>query len=96
MKKPIESDISEMMRKGPKGMNETPKPPVQSMGKHLVGVEFNPSKSNDVAKVKLAIADMMDYVAAAGKDPRCTSIAITKLEEAAMWAVKAMTKPERK
>ncbi|RLA60313.1 MAG: hypothetical protein DRQ89_13000 [Epsilonproteobacteria bacterium] len=64
-------------------------------GQHLVGISFNPGGHEQVNHIKTVVADLIDYVRANGKDPRCTSICIHQLEDAAMWGVKSVTKPER-
>lgn len=69
-------------------------------GEYRVGVTFNPSQNEVVADVKAKIAALIDDVGkiAADRDhpgARCASIAMTELESAAMWAVKAITKPAR-
>jgi hypothetical protein len=58
---------------------------------------FNPSGNDSVAHIKAHAAGMIDYLApiAADRDhpgARCASIAMTEIESAAMWAVKAVTK----
>lgn len=68
-------------------------------GKKLVRTEFNPGGYHSVDTIKHNIAECIDYVIEVkGKDgkpgTRAASIAITKLEEAAMWAVKAVTEEE--
>lgn len=71
----------------------------QSFGEQLVRTEFNPSGSPGVDFVKHEIAACIDKVRqvkpprsdAASAGTRAASIAITKLEEACMWAVKAIT-----
>lgn len=67
----------------------------QTEGEYRVGVSFNPDDNNDVAHIKRLSAELIDYVAALGRDPRCTALALTAFEEAAMWAVKSVTKPPR-
>lgn len=68
-------------------------------GQYLVGVSFNPSKNTTVDAVKNGIAEIIDTLVpirdARGAGGREAAIAITELEGAAMWAVKALTKPER-
>ena len=64
-------------------------------GEYLVGISFNPGGSEDVNTLKRMAADFIDYVREHGKDGRCTSLAVTKIESAAMWAVKSVTKPPR-
>ncbi len=64
-------------------------------GEYRVGISFNPGKMPDVDYIKEAAADLIDYVMANGNDDRCTAIACTEIESAAMWAVKSVTKPDR-
>ena len=64
----------------------------QSEGEYLVGITFNPSGSAEVDEIKRMTASLIDYVFANGKDDRCTALAATGFEEAAMWAVKSVTK----
>jgi hypothetical protein len=68
----------------------------QTEGEWLVGLDFNPSGNEDVNTIKAQTADLIDYVSAHGKDPRCTALAKTAFEEAAMWAVKSVTKQPRR
>lgn len=68
-----------------------------SKGAFRVGVEFNPSNSHEINTVKQNTAVLIDMVEPirenGGEAGRCAAIAQTKFEEAAMWAVKAITKP---
>lgn len=64
-------------------------------GEHLVGKSFNPGGSEHVTTLKRMAAEMIDYVRKHGKDGRCTAIATTDIESAAMWAVKSVTKGPR-
>lgn len=69
-------------------------------GKKLIRTEFNPSGSPGVDAIKHAIAEAIDALLVvkcnrAGEPrTRAASIAVTKLEDAAMWAVKAVTEEE--
>lgn len=68
-------------------------------GTHRVGTDFNPSKSEQVDFIKTKTAELIDYLAelSSGRTlpgAREASIAMTSYEEAAMWAVKAVTKKE--
>ncbi|WRH62044.1 MAG: hypothetical protein RSE12_16980 [Fuscovulum sp.] len=76
-------------------------------GKYRVGVSFNPSKSNIVDDIKTAAADLIDLIEGIdllvpcdagstrqGEVARLKSLAQTAIEEGAMWAVKAATKPD--
>lgn len=64
-------------------------------GEYRVGVSFNPSQNANVEHIKHDIARLIDFVRANGKDERCTVIACERLEDAAMWAVKTITKEPR-
>lgn len=69
-------------------------------GQYRVGTTFNPSGNSDVDSVKSTVAgliDMLHTIAGDREHPgaRCASIAMTELESAAMWAVKAVTKKPR-
>ena len=59
----------------------------------------NPSEHPDVKQITKTIAGLIDHLESivdTGEEAgRCAAIAQTKFEEAAMWAVKAITKPER-
>jgi hypothetical protein len=67
-------------------------------GEYRVGINFNPDGHSQVNGVKQITAGLIDelepLVEARGEAGRCAAIAQTKYEEAAMWAVKAITKPE--
>lgn len=69
-------------------------------GANRVGMSFNPSGNAEVDEVKSTVASlidgMQDIVDLGGEAGRCAAIAQTKFEEAAMWAVKAITKPKEK
>lgn len=83
-------------------------------GEYRVGIAFNPSADDKVAKIKRAAADLMDLIdtiplpdwpdelshdeeirISAQEDEvlRLKALAQTAIEEGAMWAVKAATKP---
>lgn len=67
-------------------------------GEYRVGINFNPSKASVVDQIKQKAAELIDLIeeipADANDRPRLKAIAQTAVEEAAMWAVKAATKPE--
>ncbi|TIV36364.1 MAG: hypothetical protein E5V91_22830 [Mesorhizobium sp.] len=72
----------------------------QTEGEYRVGISFNPSSNPHVDAIKRQAADWIDVLApiAADRDhpgARCASIAMTEIESAAMWAVKAVTKQPR-
>lgn len=78
-------------------------------GEYRVGIGFNPSGDDMVGRIKRASADLIDLIelvsmpgALPGTEPglswpgevaRLKALAQTAVEEAAMWAVKAATKP---
>lgn len=68
-------------------------------GEYKVGIDFNPSQDDTVGQIKRKAADLIDFIEAipngAAEAARLRALAITAAEEAAMWAVKAATKPER-
>lgn len=74
-----------------------PSEPKQSEGAYRVGTSFNPSASGLVDVIKGKAAELIDLLApiAANRDhpgARCAAVAMTEIESAAMWAVKAATK----
>lgn len=71
-----------------------------SEGEYRVGKSFNPSANAMVDIIKAKAAEFIDLLApiAADRDhpgARCAALAMTEIEIAAMWAVKAVTKPAR-
>lgn len=74
--------------------------PKLTEGQWRVGVDFNPSGDNRVNAIKSQFAALIDDLNTIASDrdhpgARCASIAMTELESAAMWAVKAVTKKPR-
>lgn len=72
----------------------------QTTGEYFVGVSFNPSNSSAVDKIKCKTASLIDLLMTYAQSPaspgsREAAIAIEAFEEAAMWAVKAVTKQPR-
>jgi hypothetical protein len=71
-----------------------------SLGSDRVREGFNPSNDNLVDKIKRYTADLIDLCNAENDkhdDPekgRLLSLAMTHYEDAAMWAVKAVTIPK--
>lgn len=69
----------------------------QTFGQKAVGLSFNPSARTDVEEVKKACADLIDYMnrlatnTDSGEQARLCRVAITELQSAQMWAVKALT-----
>lgn len=76
-------------------------------GEYRVGINFNPSGDDLVGKIKRQSADLIDIIDAipvpevrdaataahSNQVARLRSLAQTAIEEGAMWAVKAATKP---
>ena len=95
---------------------------MQTLGQYRVGIDFNPSASDTVGRIKSMAAQLIDFIdglpephspvdfslddLAAGLDliesthlkevRRLKALAQTAVEDAAMWAVKAATKPQPK
>lgn len=76
----------------------------QTKGEYRVGITFNPSASGIVDEIKRKAADLIDLIEGIPSDResergnesgRLKALAQTEVESAAMWAVKAATKPER-
>jgi hypothetical protein len=67
-----------------------------SYGEHLVGIDFNSSADERVKHIKRCAADLIDYIRSQGRDERSMELAITHIENGAMWGVKSVTKPVRK
>lgn len=77
-----------------------------TLGEYRVGIAFNPSRDPNVDRLKRLAADFIDECAefaahfdASHRDSnevfRLLDLAQTHAEDAAMWAVKAVTKPAR-
>lgn len=67
-----------------------------TFGEKAVGLDFNPSNSDAVSEVKAQFAALIDQInnlrtGSTGERARCASEAITGLQTAQMWAVKALT-----
>ena len=66
-------------------------------GEYRIGISFNPSGNELVDQIKRQAADLIDLIETIPADtedrPRLKALAQTAVEEAAMWAVKAATKP---
>ena len=73
-------------------------------GEYRVGINFNPSGDDLVGHIKRQAADLIDLVdtipdaliadeAKYNEVRRLKALAQTEIENAAMWAVKAATKP---
>lgn len=79
-----------------------------TIGEYRVGITFNPSNDDTVGKIKRAAADLIDLIGEipvpevtdvdearhSAEVARLKAIACTEIENAAMWAVKAATKPK--
>lgn len=74
-----------------------------TLGEYRVGISFNPSGDENVSELKKIAADFIDScesikVALGDRGPevaRLFALAQTHAEDAAMWAVKAVTKQPR-
>lgn len=70
---------------------------MQTFGQKAVGLSFNPSNDDEVARCKLIFAqaiDQLDSLRRTSENPevkRLASVAITEAQGAQMWAVKAIT-----
>lgn len=71
-------------------------------GEYRVGINFNPSADDKVGQIKRMAADLIDLIESIPSDRtsetgnekgRLKSLAQTQIEDGAMWAVKAATKP---
>ena len=70
-----------------------------TLGEYRVGISFNPGGNPSVDAIKRAAADLIDLIDAHvgvgrhGEVERLRALALTHVEDAAMWGVKAVTKP---
>ena len=68
-----------------------------TFGEKAVGLNFNPSGSDEVGQIKKKFADIIDSLHKLRSETsddavsRMCSIAITEVQTSQMWAVKAMT-----
>jgi len=70
-------------------------------GEYRVGINFNPANDDMVGRIKRAAADLIDLIESVlaqtadsvPETQRLKALAQTEIESAAMWAVKAATKP---
>lgn len=68
-----------------------------TFGQKAVNLKFNPSMDDEVAKLKQQFADIIDTVNKLRRvgnyeeQRRFASVAITEIQTAEMWAVKALT-----
>lgn len=79
-------------------MSESTQQSDQTFGEQAVGLSFNPSGADAVHTCKDRLAQAIDQMNDFRNDPsttpeakRLASIAITELQGAQMWAVKALT-----
>lgn len=69
----------------------------QTFGEKAVGLQFNPSNNDAVARVKKGYADLIDVMhelrsnSTDAEVKRMCSTAITEAQTSQMWAVKALT-----
>ena len=69
----------------------------QTFGQKAVGLSFNPSGDDAVSECKQHFADAIDQMndlrnsASSPEVKRMASVAITEMQTAQMWAVKALT-----
>ncbi len=79
---------------------------MQTLGEYRVGISFNPSGNQEVDAIKKLSAVLIDTINGIAVDGDATdamvnevmrlkALAMTHVETAAMFAVKAATKPER-
>lgn len=72
-----------------------------TLGEYRVGISFNPGGNEMVNDIKRAAADLIDLIGTMQKADapeevrRLCALAMTHIEDGAMWAVKAATKPLR-
>lgn len=69
-----------------------------TLGEYRVGITFNPGGNEMVDKIKRATADLIDLIDTIDQPTeamRLKALALTHIEDGAMWAVKAATKPAR-
>lgn len=80
---------------------------MQTKGQYRVGTNFNPSASSVVDQIKARAAELIDLIEGiavpsassnaqawhSSEVCRLKALAQTEIESAAMWAVKAATKP---
>jgi hypothetical protein len=69
-----------------------------TFGQKAVGIRFNPSQDSDVDQVKQSFAELIDRMnvlrlnTTSSEKARLASVAITEMQTAQMWAVKALTR----
>lgn len=69
---------------------------MKTLGEERVGVDFNPSNNEAVHRLKEKAADLINDINALieprerSEKTRCMNVAMNKIEEGAMWAVKGI------
>lgn len=72
-----------------------------TLGERRVDVSFNPSGDATIGQLKRMAADLIDAINAIPVPPngidirRCQAVAMTAIEDGAMWAVKAAARSSR-
>lgn len=78
---------------------ETIMPRQTTLGEYRVGITFNPSGNAIVDEIKQKAAELIDLIedipSPIIEGTRLKALAMTHIEDAAMWAVKAATKKPR-
>ena len=81
----------------PEKQAEPQQKPQQTLGQRRVRASFNPSQNSLVDSLKAKAAELIDDIdkisqaSTEGEVKRCCAKAMTEIEDAAMWAVKAAT-----
>jgi len=63
----------------------------QTEGERRVRVDFNVENDSNVNDIKVASAKLIDLINSQPGDGRLKALALTSIEEGAMWGVKAVT-----
>lgn len=56
---------------------------------------LNHEQENRVSEIRLLFSNMYNWIEENCKNSRETSLAVTKLEEAQMWAIKSISREEK-
>lgn len=71
----------------------------RTLGQRRIDVDFSPSDDGRIRMIKVMAADLIDAIdaiPAEGTDTRrCQAVAMTAIEDGAMWAVKAAARSAR-
>ena len=92
----VAADMSTFRNSNDLGLTQKPK---LTKGQYRVGIDFNPGGSENVRNIKAHAAEFIDFMEAISDESnnsevkRLVSLAQTHIEDAAMWGVKAATKP---